>query len=391
VLICIECKSALNAEREAMAKHSILISGGGVAGSTLAYWLAERGFAPTIVERAAGLRSSGNPVDVRGPALEVARAMGIVPALQAAATAVTRLDFVGRDGRTLASLGTRSESDEVEIPRKELARILTEAAGNRAELIYGDSIESLTQDATGVDVTFERAEPRRFDLVVGADGTHSRVRSLAFGAEAGFVEHLGLFVATLPLDGLEADPGTVVMFNAPGTSVSIHPSTGTPIAAFIFRGARIEGLDYRDAAQHKAVLERAYAGGGWRVPELLDRLRAAPDLYFDAVSRTRMPSWSSGRVALLGDAASSVSLFGEGSSLAITGGETVARALGANPNDHARAFAEYEREHRRLVAPRQAGVGRASRLLVPASRGGLAARNAGARMLSAIMARGGRR
>jgi 2-polyprenyl-6-methoxyphenol hydroxylase-like FAD-dependent oxidoreductase len=141
-----------------------------------------------------------------------------------------------------------------------------------AEFVFGDSVAGLRQDEGGVDVRFERSAARRFGLVIGADGLHSAVRRLAFGPEADYVRHMGLF-----------------------------------------RRAAVTGFDYRDTGQHKRLLFQAYEGGDWRVPELLEQVRTTQDLYFDSVSQMRLRSWSRGRVALLGDAAACVSLFGEGS------------------------------------------------------------------------------
>ena len=125
-----------------------------------------------------------------------------------------------------------------------------------------------------------------------------------------------MYVATVQL-GYPAEYSTVLMHNLPGRSVSVHPVNGNAMAAFIFRSPAIAGLDNRDTAACKQIVLDAYRDGGWELPRLLDRVRAADDLYFDSVSRVRLPSWSRGRVALLGDAASCMSLFGNGSSLAI--------------------------------------------------------------------------
>jgi 2-polyprenyl-6-methoxyphenol hydroxylase-like FAD-dependent oxidoreductase len=162
--------------------------------------------------------------------------------------------------------------------------------------------------------------------------------------------------------------------------VSVHPAAGTAIAAFIYRSAAIPGVDHRDTGQHRRALTAAYAGMGWRTPELLDRVQETDELYFDAVSQVRLSRWARGRVVLLGDAASSVSLFGEGSSLAITGAQTLAAALGDRPGEHAAAFAHYEAAHRRRVQPRQRGVSTVARVLVPSSRAGIAVRDTVARI-----------
>ncbi|MEV0718390.1 FAD-dependent oxidoreductase [Asanoa sp. NPDC050611] len=363
---------------------SVLISGAGVAGTTLAYWLARHGFAVTVVERGAGPRSSGNPVDVRGPAWAVANRMGIVPALRAAQTRATAMRLVDDTGRSLARIPMpATRGDEVELPRGDLAAVLLDAIRDDVELVWDDTVTALTTDAYGVDVTFERSAPRRFDVVVGADGLHSTVRRLAFGPEREYVRHLGLHVATLPLGSDEGSD--VLLHNTPGRLVSIHPARGAALAAFIFRSAPVPGFDHRNTTQHKQIVTTAYADAGWRVPELLDRLAAADDLYFDAVSAVRLPSWSRGHVTLLGDAASCVSLFGDGSSLAMAGAETLASALAADP---ATAFARYEAAHRRLVDPKQRRVGRAAGLLVPKTRLGLRARDLAARTVTAFRTAG---
>lgn len=366
-----------------MRRRAVLISGAGVAGPTLAYWLARHGFHPTVVERAQGQRSSGNPVDVRGAAVRVAERMGVLSRLRDAATHAPGLAFVTASGRRIGPLALgRPRGDEVEVLRSDLAAILHDAARDDAEFLFNDSIVALRQDADGVDVTFDRASPRRFDLVIGADGLHSAVRGLAFGPEADCVRHLGLYVATLPLGHAAADPGTVLLHSMPGRSVAIHPARGNAGAAFIFRGPAIPALDHRDTDQHKQIVLGAYRGdGGWQLPDLLDRLRVATDLYFDAVSQVRLPAWSRGRVALVGDAAATVSLFGDGSSLAMIGGYTLAEALATTPGDHTSALRAYETRHRALAHSRQRGYTIAAALLVPTTRTGITVRNLAARLL----------
>lgn len=362
---------------------TVLISGAGVAGSTLAYWLARRGFRPTVVERSGGVRSSGNPVDVRGAAVPVTEAMGLTARLREAATSATAMSIVDASGRQVARVrlpNAAGGGPEVEIGRSDLVAILHESARDDAEFLFDDTVATLAQDGGGVDVTFERAAPRRFDLVVGADGLHSTVRRLVFGPESGHVRHAGMYVATTPLGRPAERPDDVILFNTPGRLVSVHPARGDALAAFIFRSPAIPGLDHRDTGQHKRIVADTYAGAGWRVPELLDRVRDAPDLYFDAVSRVELPTWSRGRVTLLGDAASCVSLLGDGSSLAIAGARTLAEALAAH-RDHTEALRRYESHHRTLVAPKQRTTGRAKALLVPRTRAGVAIRNLAARAL----------
>lgn len=358
----------------------ILISGAGIAGATLAALLGRTGHQTTVVERDQGVRSSGNPVDVRKGAYQVAERLGVLERLHDAATKVRELIFVDDDGRRVASMRTRqSEDREVEVPRADLSGILLEAGHDDAEILFDDMITELHADDGGVEVIFERAAPRRFDLVVGADGIHSSVRRLAFGPEAQFAQHLGMYVATAKLGlPLERDD-IVIMHNEPGTAVALHPGAGSSGAAFLFRSpARIDHGN-REAIQQ--LLKQTYRNGRWRTQELLDGYLAAGDAYFDSVTRIRMDSWSRGRVTLLGDAASCVSLFGDGSSSAMEGAATLAASLNASPNDIATALTEYESAHRAVTRPRQRGVWIASNLLIPRSRLAIALRNQALRLV----------
>lgn len=220
-----------------------LISGAGIAGPTLAYWLARHGFRVTVVERGGKPRSSGNPVDVRGPAVTVAERMGVMPRLRRAATGTTGVSFVDAAGRRVGRMDMRAvqRPDEVEVPRGDLASILYEASRDHAEFLFDDSITALGQDEHGVDVAFERAAPRRFDLVIGADGLHSVTRRLTFGQEtgtpqSGLVRHMGLYVATMPLPtGRPERAGTFSCTTRPARR---SPSTPGPQARSSSTAAR---------------------------------------------------------------------------------------------------------------------------------------------------------
>jgi 2-polyprenyl-6-methoxyphenol hydroxylase-like FAD-dependent oxidoreductase len=372
-----------------------LVSGAGVAGSTLAYWLDRRGFEVTVVERAAGQRSSGNPVDVKGPAVAVASQMGIMPQLQAARSQVSQMTFVNASGKKVARMGLGGFQGgagdlEVEIPRADLASILLMAAGDRAEFLWGDTITGLENHNEAVDVTFEKSPARRFDIVVGADGLHSVVRRLTFGAESGFIRHMGMYVATLRIDEPFGSEREVIIYNTPGRAVSVHPTRGHAIAAFIFRHGQVQGMDHRDTGMHQRLITEAFSDAGWRVPELLDRVMGSDDLYFDAVSQVQLPRWSQRRVAVVGDAASCLSLFGDGSTLAMAGAYTLAHELAPWPASGEllpeKAFVRYEKAHRAVVAPKLNGYRVGAAMLLPATRAGILTRNTLAWAMPALTA-----
>lgn len=354
---------------------SVLVSGAGIAGATLAFWLSRSGWSVSLVERAESTRSSGSPVDVRGEALPIAAAMGIEERLRAADTGVTRAVFVDASGRYRGSMRTRrAGAREIEIARVDLASTLLDAALPDVHVLSGDTVTALAQDSAGVDVSFERSADRRFDLVVGADGVHSTVRRLAFGPETAFARPFGLVVGTVRTDIDIADPSCVLIYNEPGRMLAVHPAGGDPGAAFIFRTGR--PVDPRDRGAARSLVTDAYAGVGWLAPTMLDRWQDAGDVYLDAVTRIVLPTWHRGRIVLVGDAASCLSLLGEGSSNAIIAAHALASALGTHSDDHAAAFGDYERVHRRRVRRAQRGAVVASHFLVPATSAGIRARNA---------------
>lgn len=356
----------------------MLVSGAGIAGSSLACFLGRAGHHVTVVERDQGLRSSGNPVDVRGPAFGVAERLGIVRALAELATDVRVLVIVDAAGREEARLPTRRHGErELEVGRADLCAVLVAAGRAEADFRFDDAITGMNQDAGGVDVTFERGAPERFDLLVGAEGVHSSVRRTAFGPEPRFTKTLGMYVATVraPIEVSRRD--TVLMHNEPGAATAVHPVTGRPGAAFIFRSRT--PIDPHDRDEARRRLAEVYHRDVWRNRELLSTYLAADDTYFDAVTRVDVPDWTRGRITLLGDAASCVSLFGEGSSAAMAGAHTLARCLETVP-DLSQALRQYESSHRRLVARGQRGAGLVSHLLVPATAAGIAIRNRALRL-----------
>ncbi|WP_410601046.1 FAD-dependent monooxygenase [Amycolatopsis sp. lyj-90] len=360
-----------------MKKPEVLLVGAGIAGPALAYWLARNGYRPTVVEHARQLRSGGSAIVVKGPAIPVAERMGIVPRLREVATRNRSLTLLDPDGKRILRLPTSSEgSPTVEVTRADLSEVLHRSARDDAEFVFDDTVTALDQDEGGVDVTFRRSAPRRFDLVVGTDGMHSTIRRLVFGPERQFVSDLGLYGATVPLepDAID-DPSELTMLTVPNRMLVVHPSRTTPLAIFTFRAARQEPHDRKNIALHKQTVADAYAGVRWRAPELVAAYLDHPAPFFDPLTTVRMPSWSRGRVVLLGDAAAATALLGDGSSMAMAGAYALAAELASHHGDHARAFAAYESRLRREVRPRQRRVGLLSRLMVPSTRSGLVVRN----------------
>ncbi len=344
-----------------MRNTSVLISGAGIGGVTLAYWLRRHGFDVTVVERAPGLRPGGHAVDVRGPALEVAERMGLAESLRRHATEMRGMSMVDADGRELYRSTERTisggelDSPDIEILRDDLCGMLF-AAGEGAEYRFDDCIASLAQDADdggrGVHVTFERSAPRTFDLVVGADGLHSTVRRLAFGPESRFISHLDnyLGVFTAP-NFLNLDRWQVWYRNGNAGACVMTARGNSESRVYLgFESHEPPQWDPRDTEAHKRIINDRLADAGWELPRALKYMWDAADFHFDSMSQIHLDRWSRGRVALLGDAGYCGSpLSGQGTSMAMAGAYVLAGELKAAAGDHRRAFAAYEEELREYV------------------------------------------
>jgi len=341
-----------------------LIVGAGIAGPTLAWWLLRAGHRVTLVERAPEPRRGGYLIDFWGAGFDVAERMGIVAAMMSRGYRLQEARQVDGRGRKIASLDPEffvrgTGGRYVSLARADLAGVIYQALGDRVETVFGDTIASLDDDGRRVRVLFERGAARDFDLVIGADGLHSRVRRLVFGPDEQFERYLGIAVAAFDVEGYRPrDELVAVMHTQVGYQAARLALRGD-VTMFLITLAAEPSAPDADASAQQAWLKSRLAGAGWEVPAMLERLPDARSFYFDRVSQIRMPGWTKGRVALLGDAAACPSLLaGQGSALAMVEAYVLAAELAGANGDHARAFAAYERRLMRFLhAKQEAAVG----------------------------------
>ena len=217
---------------------------------------------------------------------------------------------------------------------------------------------------------------RRFDLVIGADGLHSSVRRLAFGPQAQFEAHLGYAVAAFEASGYRPrDEDVYLMYGKPGRMLgrfTLHDNRTLFLFVFAASGADLPVT----LKTQKALLRDIYRRGGWECGKILSELDRTDELYFDSVSQIRLQNWSSGRVALVGDAAFCVSLLaGQGSALAMIAAYVLAGELGASGDRYGQAFANYEARLRSYIVTKQRGAERFAGAFAPKTSAGLYFRN----------------
>ncbi|WP_371793437.1 FAD-dependent oxidoreductase [Streptomyces sp. NBC_01471] len=373
------------------ANRKILISGASIAGPSLAYWLDRYGFEVTVVEKAPGLRGGGYAIDVRGAARDAVDRMGLLPRLRQAHVDTRKISFLEADGSLVAAVRPEAvtggaEDLDLEVRRGDLADCLYGLVRDRVEFLFNDSIATLDDRGDRVEVTFAGGARRTFDLVIGADGLHSHTRRLAFGPEERYHRYLGYCFAgfTLPNDlGLEHEAR---LWNVPGRAATLyaHDPADTLHGFLTFAQEDAPFGAFRDPQAQRALVASQFTDAQWEIPRMVAAMSGADDLFFDVVSQIHLPSWSTGRTALVGDAAYATSFMsGQGSSVSLVGAYVLAGEL-ATRADHTTAFAAYERTLRAFVEMNQALALDGSATVAPRTREQLDARNARLRSRTAL-------
>ena len=351
-------------------------------------------FSITVIERSKSEQTQGQGLEIEEPATSVVTAMGILDKLKAKRTAEEGFELLDQHNRSYGRFeaGGLSPTGALEIMRGDMTEVMYRAADEHENVTFRfeTTIQSLSQTAEEVTVelkdrTTDTSTTETFDIVIGADGALSRTRTLAFGPpdQINCFHPVGATVAYFSIPKEDRDwpysrlchfPNRRVIWMRPSTKQSdvtsvyfIHVA-GTDTNANKSTAALHAAHLSRDRQQQKQAMAGLFADCGWEVPRVCEAMLKTDNFYYDELAQVKLPSWSQGRVVLVGDSGYGPTPFtGEGSHLAILGAYTLAQELGRHPEAPQVAFKAYEDRFRKYVENAQSipGWGYAPYLIMP--------------------------
>lgn len=339
----------------------VAINGAGIAGTALAYWLIKMGHEVLLLERAAELRTGGYILNLWGIGYDAVEKMGLLPRLLELQYQTDELRMVDRQGQIRGGYPSRvllhlAKGRIASLARADLAAAIHALLDGQVETIFGDSIAMIEDDGVHARIGLEHAPEREVDLVIGADGLHSRVRQIAFGPDTQFEYPMGCYVASFEVAGYRPrNDNLYVAHTAPGRYIARFPIRDDRTLFFmLLRDEYLPSTVPTGAPERKAAIANAFSDMGWETPAILSALQHVDGVYFDSISQIRMDAWTKGRVALVGDAATCPSLIaGEGAGFALAAAYVLAGEIHKHGADLNSALAQYQGRIKPYAARKQ--------------------------------------
>ena len=359
----------------------VLVVGLGISGTATALRLRQIGWDPVVVEKAPTRRTGGQFIALFGAGQAAASRLGILDRMndrRVAGGSAFSVDRAGNRRRMPSFADQTAQLAPYVLMRSDVEEAAFSALPGDIDIRFSTVPSIIVQDADGVDVTLTHTvdgstTTERFDLVVGADGLRSTVRSLVFGPHSAYVHRLGEMIALFPLS--EPPPGytltDMVMLQEPGRAMQVFPIAGrTPVALLTYRTADVDA-EFREPPAQR--LHEVFSAGPTdrelgHVLSELDNVKDANDVLFDSVEQVRLDRWHAGRVVLVGDSAWCETLLaGMGVSTGLAGAELLGTLLQRYPGELDRALSTWEARLRPFVDYYQALARRRQGTLTPAN------------------------
>lgn len=367
-----------------MNHKKILISGAGIAGLTLAYFLQKKGFEPLVIEKAASLRDGGYMIDFFSSGVHVIEQMGLLETLKKrdhGSSIVRQYTDKGKASMTLniADFRASQQGKLFNFLRTDLVDVLYQKVKDKITIRYNTSIKAVVEQSNGIEITFNNGEQEQFDLLVGADGIHSAVRGLVFDKKE--VEHffLGYYVAGwehhVPLNIKKEEVFSMTIPNKQIMTYTTDATQEKNTSIFVLKTQnKLPPMQHQERVE---FLRKEFDTFIHPIPTILDTAAGLSKMYFDEVSQIRMQSnWHRGRTVLVGDAAYCITLLsGQGASMAMTGAYVLAQELIAANGNYSTAFPTFEKKLRPLIESMQKKAIKNAGSYLPASNFSLWLRN----------------
>ncbi|MBS0184737.1 MAG: FAD-dependent monooxygenase [Proteobacteria bacterium] len=290
-------------EREGFQSMRVLISGYGIAGKTMANVFFRAGICPDIIERdQKESLKEGTGIALPANAVWALRKLGFEKELNERAMRINNMSFSKPDGEILT---TRSVSDIhpegipfMALHRKSLSEML-EFPISHLPVSYKTTVTKLEEKEREVVVTFNTGITKTYDLVIGADGIHSQIRSLLY-PQALHPIYQGIFTWRTVVD-LEEGPQNPVYMMGANTFFLIYP-IGKEGEYYIYAHQMREKRERETPEKEAATFLEIFRTYGGDVPRILKKIHPQ-DIVTGFIENVSEVLWGEGRVVLMGDAA----------------------------------------------------------------------------------------